>query len=965
MSLAEASAAEVEEEEHLSPHQASMHDAAMESLDSIQSGLVPDPDSASTVTDFLEFTEHLPADMMRSLTLIGKLDCDYADASNALHELTKLWGQLPSLPANDKKPQAVRLRADIADEVGRAYNSRLLSHAEALRSAETVNRHYNRLMLITAKLRNMYENYPAEDETNKSPVATARSPQATRSNKRQQPAGGDKGRRPRGPRITVPGEVLAPYEVGLDTVSGESDSSEDEEQEEEVVAPMRTPAAARAGSQKPRSRKAATEKIPKTPKAPKLKVPKASAPQGPSPAAENAAPGMPSVTTPLRPPPEDAMIGSEHKPWLQLTQYELAKLRKRMKKNSSWVPSETMVNRELKTLGRGYHAWSSAKKQAEEEGLAFEPTLPQLIVDDTTGSEHLPMGAVTMSSAIAAEDKTLTNRGHELNKAKKIKKDRLSDQAAREAEESAKRFAQLARNFHQVSFQPSQPSSQPQAKNTKRQQKKRKRNSVSEADAEKPDPAGLKRSKTETPVPIPQHINLPRHPPAQPPQLTPGGTQVLHSTTPVPIPVPSQDQSIMVGAKSSGAASPDPSADAGTTTTVVPTKAPADLNTPILPPGRETRAREARTKEKAAAPPPIKTTGSRGNTPSVITPATETPSSRRPGSRGQAAGHESGQQQKPGLAAERPRRASTARNTPAPEPSLRQTSKRTKRPAPGIISRTSSGGNNSAITKRKAAPKKSKRGSGGAHKKERGQTAEAEAEAEVEVDEEGNVIDPNEARYCLCNRVSFGTMVQCENDSVSQVCARTARTFDGGGNIFTDWFSNSASTSGSTSSAWESTAPQYCLRFGTAKTVGFFWDRTRRARGVRGRRDEAVRDAAIGCSLLSPLLLQLQTPRQRGFPGLRDTYAHKDDALRPKESRCVLSRRSWPQVVLMLHRVPRLSVRGTPDPKSSRKILNLKNRLGVCMLCGKLCRRSRPCDEGYGFYYERTGGKVDDVFFRS
>lgn len=783
MSQAEAGAAKMEEGEQLSPRQTSMHDAALESLDSIQNGLVPDPDSASTVTDFLEFTEHLPADMTRSLTLIGKLDRNYADASSAVHDLTKLWGQLPSLPADNKKPQAVRLRAEIADEMGRAYNSRLLSHAEALRSAENVNRHFNRLMLITAKLRNMYQTYPAEDDTNKSSVATARSPQATRSNKRQQPAGGDKGRRPRGPRITVPGEVLAPYEVGYDTYSGESDSSQDEEHEEETVPPRRTPAAARASSQKPRGRKAVAEKVPKTPRPPKLKTPKAAASQGPGPAAAGAAPGMPPFTTPLRPPPEDAVIGSEHKPWLQLTQYELAKLRKRMKKNSSWVPSETMVNRELKTLGRGYHAWSSAKKKAEEEGLPFEPTLPQPIVDDATGSEHLPMGAVTMDSAIAAEDKTLTNRGHELNKAKKIKKDRLSDQAAREAEESAKRFAQLAKNFHQVSFQPPQPSSQPKAKNTKRQQKKRKRDSISDVDAEKPDPAGLKRSKTETPVPIPQHINLPRHPPAQPPQLTPGGTQVLHSTTPVPIPVPGLDQSIMVGAKSSGAASPEPSADTGTTTTVVPTKAPADANIPILPPVRETRAREARAKEKAAAPAPIKTAGSRGNTPSVATPATETPSSRRPGSRGQAAGHESGQQQ-PGLAAERPRRASTARNTPAPEPPLRLTNKRTKRPAPGIISRTSSGGNNSAITKRKAAPRKSKRGGSGggsgAPKKERGQTAEAEAEAEVEVDEEGNVIDPNEARYCLCNRVSFGTMVQCENDSVSKVSSWAAGKSDRG-----------------------------------------------------------------------------------------------------------------------------------------------------------------------------------------
>lgn len=743
----------MDEDEQLSPRATAMH--PIESLVSLEGRA--DPDAPATVTDFLEFTEHLPADMMRSLTLIGKLDHSYADASVRLHDLTRLWGQLPALPA-DHKPGSMKLRGDISEELNKVLTTRVYGHAEALRMADNVNRHVNRLKLIHAKLRMMLENYPAEDEP-RSPVIHPKSPQATRANKRP-PTGGEKGRRPRVPRITVPGEVLAPYDVGYDTYSGESDSSEDEDDEDDIIAPgrRRTPGPP-TGSSKPRGRKPAAERPPKIPKL--KKAPRAS--QGSSTAAKPAL-GIPSFTTPLKPPPEDAVPGSDDAPWLQLTQWELSKLRKRMKKNSAWIPSDTMINRELKHLGRGYDGWASAKKKAEEEGVPFEPTLPRPIVDDTTGSEHLPMGAVSMDSAIKAEDRTLTNRGHELNKAKKLKKDRLSDQAAKEAEDSARRFALLARNF-EVSFQQPQPSSSSQAaaKNTKRQQKKRKRDSVSEADAEKPDAAGLKRSKTETPVPIPPHINLPRHTSALPNQMTPGGTQAPLSTTPVPIPIPGSDQSIMVGAKFSFAVSPSPSADAGIiTTTIVPTKAPADdsssskkSNAPILPPTRETRSRDTRAKDKAPAPPPIKTSGSAGNTPSATTPV-ET--SRRPSSRGQDNG-----QQKQGLAAERPRRASTARNTPAPEPSLRQASKRTKRPIPGTISRTNSGGNNSAITKRKAAPKKSKRGAGVGPQKR------AEAETEIEVDEEGNVIDPNEARYCFCNRVSFGTMVMCENaESVSE-----------------------------------------------------------------------------------------------------------------------------------------------------------------------------------------------------
>ncbi|PSS03808.1 hypothetical protein BD289DRAFT_358558 [Coniella lustricola] len=709
-----------------------------------------DPDAQATVTDFLEFTEHLPADMMRSLILIGKLDHDYADASTRLHELAKTWGQLPSLPAHEK-PQPVKLRGNISEELNNVMTSRVYSHAEAVRMAENVKRHVNRLKMIHAKLRAMLDKYPAEDEA-RSPVALTRSPQATRANKRQ-PAGGEKGRRPRGPRITVPGEVLAPFDVGYGTGSSEGDSS-DEDEEEEVLGHGRT-LAAQSGNQKSRGRKPPSEK---TPKVPKLKLSKIIT-QVPIP--PTAAPAIPAEPV-LRPPPPDAPVGSDDAPWFQLTQYELARLRKRMKKNVAWVPSDTMINRELKLLGRGYDGWTSAKKKAEETGLPFEPILPQLIVDDVTGTEHLPMGAVSLDSAMAAEDRNLTNRGIDLNKAKKLKKDRLSDQAAKEAEESARQIARIARDL-QVSFQQPQPSSQPQTKNTKRQQKKRKRDSVSEADAEKPDLVILKRSKTETPVPIPRHISMPRNNTLQPCQVTPA-IQIPQSTTPVPIPIPGHDHSIMVGAKWSNATSPAASTDASTATGAVTantlvseSSTSKKSNTPILPPVRETRAREAKAKEKAAGPHPIKTTDSRGNTPSATSPGLELPS-RRPSSRGTTTGQEAGQQT--GLAAERSRRASTARNTPAPDMSLRQPSKRIKRPAPGIISRTNSGGNNSAITKRKAAPRKSKRGS---QKRERGQTTEAEAE--VEVDEEGNVIDPNEARYCFCNRVSFGTMVMCENDS--------------------------------------------------------------------------------------------------------------------------------------------------------------------------------------------------------
>lgn len=77
---------------------------------------------------------------------------------------------------------------------------------------------------------------------------------------------------------------------------------------------------------------------------------------------------------------------------------------------------------------------------------------------------------------------------------------------------------------------------------------------------------------------------------------------------------------------------------------------------------------------------------------------------------------------------------------------------------------TTNSGGTSAIGKRKAAPRKKARGN---PKKERGASQQAEQEVEVEVDDDGNVIDPDEPRYCICNRVSFGTMIQCDNVDVS------------------------------------------------------------------------------------------------------------------------------------------------------------------------------------------------------
>ncbi|KAI0377869.1 hypothetical protein F5Y04DRAFT_284539 [Hypomontagnella monticulosa] len=764
-----------------------------------------DPDAQATVTDYLDFTEYLPSDMMRSLTLIGKLDQVYIDASTTVHELTTAWGKLPTLPA-DQRPAPTQLRKEISENLNRAVSSRVFSHAEAVRIHENVIRHYNRAKTIHAKLQAMRDNYPTADEQ-KSP-SHVKSPQMVRTPKitLRLDNNGQKIQRP--PRITVPGEVLAPYEIDFNAYSSLSDESSDEgeEEEEEEEIPVSPP---RRVATTPSATRIKVVKPPKSPKPPKQKLPKTPRPPRASTnRSENATPMMStsSALAQLKPPPENAVAGSSDAPWLQLTPYELAKLRKRMKKNAVWNPSDTMIARELKNLGRGVEAYRAAQKQAEEEGKPFDAALPTPVVDAESGAKHPPEGAIS-AEALTADEVQLSNRGMKLNEAKKLKRESMARIAAEEAEESARRMMEAARMFLSHEASPSATgstqdkppeASQSQGKASKSKAKKRKRNSMSETPvAEKPEVAQsapatqpptqperppLKRTKTETPVPLPQLTPRPPsvpplHPtPAPPSAPTETPVPVPHlgkisttSKTPVPVPVPVSSDTSMVttrSAASSGQTSPVPPSSV---TTTVPVKPPAETpilppiktsTTPIPPPIREMPKRETRQNfhQQTPAPAPAnpKQSSSRGNTPTAAAPESQPVPIRRPTSRGKAAS----QEPPPTLAAERPRRASTARNTPAPEP--RQPSKRTKRPAPGVV--TTNSGGTSAIGKRKAAPRKKARGN---PKKERGGSQQAEQEVEVEVDDDGNVIDPDEPRYCVCNRVSFGTMIQCDNVDVS------------------------------------------------------------------------------------------------------------------------------------------------------------------------------------------------------
>lgn len=702
-----------------------------------------DPDAQNTVTDFIDFTEYLPADIVRSLTLIGKLDETYHKASVNVDDLTTTWARLPSIPALER-PAPIQIRADISKHLKHAVDSRTFAHTEAVRMSENVDRHYFKAKILLEKLQTMMDNYPAEDQ--KSPT-DVKSPQLSRAKIAVRLTGedGKKISRRRVPRITVPGEVLAPYDIEYDTFSDDSDISTDEESD--TAANRRTPGP-------PKIKLSTSRGTPKTINRPvrALSYPSAAMTAA---AAANAA-------ALLNPPPQNAVIGSQDAPWLQLTQYELAVLRKRMKKNAAWAPSETMIARELQSLGRGPEAYREAKKKAEDEGRVFEAQVPALVTDDESGSQQLPAGAISADLLDSADIPT-SNKGMKLNEAKKLKREALAKQAAEEAEESERKMREAAQLFLHTDKPNSDKNQQAnKSRAGSRNQPKRKREGEADDDKETPvpteTPRNSKRTKIETPVPPPRHPSFTNETSGTSSVGTPANNNNASSTTQTPVPIP-------IYTRSASAASP---ADNGTTTvtTSVPIKPPAQTPvplpkteqrhsiTPVYPPVRDMPSREAKkTQLSTPQPPPQPELGSRRSVSRGLTPGAE--SNRRPGSRGKAMS-----QEPPSLASDRPRRASTTRNTPVPE--AKPPTRRTRRPAPGIVSTTSSGGN-SAVGKRKAAPKKKAR----TLKKDKGQGVETEIEME-EVDDEGNPIDPNEPRYCVCNGVSFGTMIQCDN---SEVCA--------------------------------------------------------------------------------------------------------------------------------------------------------------------------------------------------
>ena len=442
----------------------------MAELETLRGQLPTDPDAQATVTDFLDYTEYLPSDLVRSLRLIGNLDDAYLSSAETVHKRSKVYGSLPGL-SPDKRPSSQYLRQEISHNLDHAINARESAYAEASRLYDQVDRHYSRLSSIISKLQALPKP-PSRDPT---PIPRVRSPQISRAKTRGDgtpppritlrldaprnvaSAGRVSGAsvqksRYRSQKITVPGEVLPP--PNPDSPPPTTDS----EWEIGPISPVPV-ATSRVGvSSRSRPIKPARVRVQKSPNTPRLQklVRPARTPGAMGTNVHSAVAGISTsnALSLLDPPPPDAKPGSVHAPWMRLTEWEMAKLRKRMKKNAIWSPSETMIRRELSDAGRGPENYRATKTRCDEDGEDF---LDEDNIATTVSSKPLAPGEIS-SNALSLGYSQVSNRGMKLNEAKKAKKETVAREqaalAAAEAELAAKRLADVGSSMKSLFNKP-------------------------------------------------------------------------------------------------------------------------------------------------------------------------------------------------------------------------------------------------------------------------------------------------------------------------------------------------------------------------------------------------------------------------------------------------------------------------------------------------------------------------------
>lgn len=710
---------------------------AMVTMAEIAGDVAVNPDAQAAVTDFLDYTEYLPADLIRSLTLIRSLDESYLTNAQDVHDLTRVYGSLPSLPATSR-PNAQDLRSDISRHLDQALSARESAYAEACRLFDLTDRHQNRLQSIIAKLHGLPKP-PSRDPTPQpQPVSSAK-----RSRSGRKIENGMSGTRltlkaPKGPtlsilsrprhrRVTVPGEVMPPFDPDEPIASTEvSDWESDPPSPVRPVLKLKQPKAIKAVVQ-------SVEKEVRKPR-------------------ETATYRKPT------PPPEDADIGSKYRPWTHLTEYEMYKLRKKMKKNHTWEPSEVMIRRELAEKGRGWDNYYKAKADAHKNGTKFIDIDQDK--DQSEPADQVETPKVTPTTA--APPSTITSKGKSSKKPdlKKEKKEESVQSraalAAQEAELAARRLGDIGSAFKNL-FSPfanalsslNRSASTPTANNstptgkkptgTEKTQRKRKLDESSVSTSPSVEPEGQrKKQKTAPPKAVATASS------AVPAEMSSAGTIKI----PLKLTVNTQ-------------ASPVSESSTPISTTASTTRAVSVQRSSIAP-------RAEQTPQPSSRPPSRRSTAASAEPQAAVlsapalVPATALVS--RPSRRASTT---------PGPVAATMRKTPVAEGTPKTVPTA--ASRRSKRDAPGTVTQSSQdGGAAVSVSKRKSKPSRSNK----ATVTPKATVDTAVPQIRIDIDGNQEIVDPDEERYCVCHDVSWGEMICCElDDKASELKpARTSET---------------------------------------------------------------------------------------------------------------------------------------------------------------------------------------------
>lgn len=732
------------------------------------SSVPANPDAQDTVKDFLDYTEFYPSDLVRSLTLIGNLDNAYNELTNEIHCLTRTYANLPKLSA-DIKPDPQALRKQISAALDRAIVCRESAYAEAVRLYDVTERHQHRLSIIKKKLQALPEP-PSRDPT-PPPISPATARKQKYEAERVQRLTLHVNRQPPSARAARAEKGRGHHDV---SEGSGSDSGDDNRR--------------RPGSQ---------QKI-KILKTPKHRVPG----MGTNVHSSVAGISTSNALARLTPPPPDAVPGSKHAPWFNLTDYEMALLRKQMKKNAIWIPSDVMIRRELARRGRGHENYTKAKEQAEATGEPFldEDPLHSKHEGASTAANGEPSTADPNSSI--KEETSIVNRGMKLNEAKKLKRTREMEEANRQmratgdfmktlfSNTNARTPAQPTVNPFDATVPATSPSNDRRRREERRSARKRKRDGDSPessrvsgmhtSEAESDEQANEYDEIGEGPLPKKLKISFPR------PRRDPNASKSRASSSAGSL---SDEELQVVTAKSRTTQvplAPEGPSTPPSTSEMSPVPETSDdegngmklvsaveaKSSPKIPNhSRQVTAAASRPRRESTAPlkeeskqeyselqrssPPV--------VPIITTAASSRPSrqvSSRPSSRG---GSVSLAQAIKAASVEPPSRAELSGNRVA---SLRRAShanipmpmslsnqslamtpgsgfKKRRKPAPGAVAAFGDGtGKISRVNRRKSQRK-------------------GDGKGVILVD--GEEIGPDEPRYCICNEISWGDMIACDN----------------------------------------------------------------------------------------------------------------------------------------------------------------------------------------------------------